>query len=90
MAEQRREPLMLSESSLPASRGYAGHYRHQRRSSSRCALRALHVDPVARTGNGTLMARAPRSVSLTGAFCLVELTRLELVTPCLQSRCSSS
>jgi integrase len=24
------------------------------------------------------------------AFCLVELTRLELVTPCLQSRCSSS
>ena len=29
----------------PASRGYAGPSRRQRRSSSRCALRALHIDP---------------------------------------------
>jgi hypothetical protein len=27
---------------------------------------------------------------ITETFVLVELTRLELVTPCLQSRCSSS
>ena len=37
-----------------------------------------------RQGNGTLMARAPRPVILAGAFCLVELTRLEHVTSCLQ------
>ena len=39
---------------------------------------------LARTGNGTLMARAPRSVSLTGALCLVELRGLEPLAPCLQ------
>jgi hypothetical protein len=35
---------------LPASRGYAGPSRRQRRSSSRCALEALHVD--LRCGSG--------------------------------------
>ena len=34
----------------PASRGYAGPSRRQRRSSSRCALRALHVDPAVGSG----------------------------------------
>ena len=35
---------------LPGSRGYAGPCGPQRRSSSRCALRALHVDPRRGTG----------------------------------------
>jgi hypothetical protein len=37
----------MNPAQAPASRGYAGPYRRQRRSSSRCALRALHVDPAA-------------------------------------------
>ena len=35
--------------------------------------------------NGTLMARAPRTKIRLGVFCLVELARLELATPCLQT-----
>jgi hypothetical protein len=38
----------------------------------------------------TLLLYAPSELSPLGAFCLVELRGLEPLTPCLQSRCSSS
>ena len=38
----------------------------------------------------TLLLYAPFKPSPLGAFCLVELRGLEPLTPCVQSRCSSS
>jgi hypothetical protein len=45
LSSAHRSNGMHAGAAFPVSRGYAGPSRRQRRSSSRCALRALHADP---------------------------------------------